>query len=113
MKYFAIVVCTDIACLGAAWSGVRPRSNWVGAAMLDRSPAIGAKRMATRAEGYQRYRAAQLRFAAIAQILEMLNASHPEQSRTPEARAAIAELERLTAKFDVTPRQIRAGFIGK
>jgi hypothetical protein len=104
--------CTDIAWLGEAWSGIRPRSNWVDAAMFDRSPAIGAKRMATRAEGYQHSGAAHLRFAAIAQILEMLKASHPKQSRTPEATAAIAELELLTAKFDVTPRQIPAGFIG-
>jgi hypothetical protein len=68
--------------------------------------------MATRAEGYQHSRAAYLRFAAIVQILEMLKASHPEQSGTPEATAAIAELERLTAKFEVTPRQIRAGLVG-
>jgi hypothetical protein len=68
--------------------------------------------MATQAEGYHLIRAAHLRFAAIARALEILKASHPEQSRTPQTRAAIEELEQLTTKFDVTLRQFRAGFNG-
>jgi hypothetical protein len=68
--------------------------------------------MPRQADGYHRFLGAHLRFAAIAQALEMLEASHPEQSRTAQTRAAIAKLERLTTKFGVTLRRIRVDFTG-
>jgi hypothetical protein len=67
--------------------------------------------MAESIDGVKRFPAKPRHFIDIIYSLEALKAAQPEQSRSPEMKAAIAELERLLGNAAFRLQSIRRGFV--